>query len=39
LAQFEGTAGTDAGFDLLPVDEARDLAYDVGAARIIVHTA
>lgn len=31
--------GTGAGFDLLPVDEALDLADDVGAARIIFHTA
>jgi hypothetical protein len=31
--------GTGAGFDLLPVDEALDLADDVGAARIIVRAA
>jgi hypothetical protein len=31
--------GTGAGLDLLPVDEALDLADDVGAARIIFHTA
>ena len=31
--------GTGAGFDLLAVDEALDLADDVGAARIIVGTA
>jgi len=30
--------GTGAGFDLLPVDEALDLADDVGTARIIVRT-
>jgi len=30
--------GTGAGFDLLSVDEALDLADDVGAARIIAHT-
>jgi hypothetical protein len=27
---------TGAGVDLLPADEARNLAYDVDAARIIV---
>jgi hypothetical protein len=28
--------GTGAGFDLLSIDEALDLAYDVGTARIII---
>ena len=31
--------GTGADFDLLPMDEALDLADDVGTSRIIVHTA
>lgn len=31
--------GTGANFDLLPLDEALDLADDVGTSRIIVHTA